>query len=226
LATGAWFGSVVDVVVGRLVEDDEELLVEVDDVVGRLVDVDDDVLLDELVVDVDELVDVVFFPPPFGCVVVDVEDEVDVVGRLVDVDDVVGRLVDVEVDVDVDVVVGRLVDVEVELELLVDVVDDVVVVVWGLAASAGTAKTSASRRLPRTFPPGYFIYRLISCPRDCAARADVRSSKGCAEQVGAAPRKARTPISSSTTAPGAVLARSVLGRLPSESVTVNATVVR
>jgi hypothetical protein len=174
-------------------------------------------------VDVDELVDVVFFPPPFGCVVVDVEDEVDVVGRLVDVDDVVGRLVDVDVDVDVDVVVGRLVDVEVELEdvvdvevdvdvvvgrlvdedvellvdveleeVLVDVVDDVVVVVWGLAASAGTAKTSASRT-PRTFPPGYTIYRLISCPRDRAERTGVRRSKGCAEQVGAAPRKARTP---------------------------------
>ena len=84
-ATGGWFGSDVDdvvevlveVVVGRLVDVDVELLVEV--VVGRLVDVeldvelledvDDDVLLevlveDEVEDDVDELVVVVFLPPP------------------------------------------------------------------------------------------------------------------------------------------------------------------
>jgi len=128
-----------------------------------------------------------------------------VVGRLVElellvdvdveVEVVVGRLVELEllvdVDVDVEVGVGRLV----ELELLVDVVDDVVVVVWGLAAKAGTARTSASRTLPRTFPPRLTIYRLISCSREFAGRVVVRGSKGCAEQVGAAPRKARTPIS-------------------------------
>jgi hypothetical protein len=147
LATGGWFGSVVDV---ELVEVVVGRLVEVDDVVGRLVEVDDDVLLDELLVDVDELVDVVFFPPPLGCVVVDVDDVDVVVGRLVDVDDVVGRLVDVVVVVDVDVVVGRLVDVEVELDVDVELLVDVVV---GLAARAGTTKTSASRTLPRTFPP-------------------------------------------------------------------------
>ena len=162
LAMGGWFGSdvevvvelLVEVVVGRLVEVDDVVLVEVDDVVGRLVDVDvellvdvdEDVLLevlvDELVVvEVDELVDVVFFPPPRGCVVVDVEDVDVVVGRLVDVDDVV----------EVDVVLGRLVDVEVEDEDVLEVEVDVVV---GLAASAGTTRTSASRTLPRTFPPG------------------------------------------------------------------------
>ena len=149
-ATGGRFGSVVDVVVGRLVDVEDVVgrLVDVEEVVGRLVDVDEDVLLDVLVDEVDELVEVVFFPPPFGCVVVEVEEVDVVVGRLVDVEDVVGRLVDV--DVEVEVVVGRLV----ELELLVDVdVEVEVVVVWGLAAKVGTATTSVSRTLPRTFPP-------------------------------------------------------------------------
>jgi hypothetical protein len=49
------------------------------------------------------------------------------------------------------------VDVEREVELddedEVDV-DDVVVVVCGLTAPAGTARTSVSRTLPSTFPPG------------------------------------------------------------------------
>ena len=164
LATGGWFGSDVDDVVELLVEVVVGRLVDVDVVVGRLVevdvelleDVDEEVLLevlvDELVVeDVEELVDVVFFPPPRGCVVVDVEDVDVVVGRLVDVDEVVGRLVDVDVEVEVDVVLGRLVDVEVDVEDVLEVEVDVVV---GLAASAGTTKTSASRTLPRTFPPG------------------------------------------------------------------------
>ena len=171
-ATGAWFGSDVDVddVVELLVEVDDVvgLVVDVDDVVGRLVEldvelleeVDDEVLLDVLVDDVDELVEVVF-PCCLGCVVVDV-DEVDVVvGRLVDVEDVVGRLVEVDVEllVEVEDDVELLVEVEDDVELLVEVEDDVEVlvvvdVVVGFAARAGTAKTSTSRTLPRTFPPG------------------------------------------------------------------------
>jgi hypothetical protein len=108
----------VDVVVGRLV--DEDVLVDV--VVGRVVD--DDVLVVEVldVVGAVELLDVLG--------VVDVDDDVDV-------EVVVGLEVDVELDVvvddvDVDVVVGLVVDDDVELvvgiAVDVELLDDVDVV--------------------------------------------------------------------------------------------------
>jgi hypothetical protein len=59
-----------------------------------------------------------------------------------------------EVDVLLELVLDVEVLDEVELDVLVDVVDDVVVVVCGFAASAGTTITSASRTLHRPFPPG------------------------------------------------------------------------
>jgi hypothetical protein len=239
-ATGGWFGCVVlvddvvlldvDEVVGMVlevdVEVDEEVLVDVDDDV--LLDVDEEVLLEVLVDELEEVVVVVFFPPPWRVVlvvelvgppVVDVLVDVEV---LVDVDDVV-------LD-DVDEVVGWLVEVDVELEVellvddevLLDVVDEVDVVV-GLAASAGSAIARATSTLPRNFPPEWLILGMHLLPRALAGCAAAGSEQGlCRAGRCRSLESPLHPMIPPPPLPQAFLARSVIAGLPFDALSVNA----